>query len=249
MRRPRRRRGLADLARPLPDRFISRSEDVASLNGAPAGRRRFLTSRSASWSRAPCGRTCGDYTAALKQRKQDAGSSGREVDGTRSSRPGRRSWPARARRLDRRREELTAESWTESFASWRTGSTPTLSRPGHRTTRAWIRRRAERGRVWPARVRQASRGFRDRAPGVDVDRDPHRPRRWLPNRGARELNDGTSRGDAQLYSILLRLAFAQVLDATAEEPPVVFLDDPGVGAGSAVDRAAAGPGSGSDRRW
>jgi recombinational DNA repair ATPase RecF len=31
---------------------------------------------------------------------------------------------------------------------------------------------------------------------------------------------------SRLYSILLRLALARVLDARLEEPPVVFLDDP-----------------------
>jgi recombinational DNA repair ATPase RecF len=40
------------------------------------------------------------------------------------------------------------------------------------------------------------------------------------------LVDGASRGMSRLYSILLRLALARVLDARLEEPPVVFLDDP-----------------------
>ncbi len=44
--------------------------------------------------------------------------------------------------------------------------------------------------------------------------------------GGQELVDGASRGESRLYSILLRLALARVLDARLEEPPVVFLDDP-----------------------
>ena len=40
------------------------------------------------------------------------------------------------------------------------------------------------------------------------------------------MNDGASRGMSRLYSILLRLALARVLDARLEEPPVVFLDNP-----------------------
>jgi DNA replication and repair protein RecF len=44
--------------------------------------------------------------------------------------------------------------------------------------------------------------------------------------GGRDLVDGASRGMTRLYSILLRLALARVMDARLEEPPVVLLDDP-----------------------
>ena len=54
---------------------------------------------------------------------------------------------------------------------------------------------------------------------------PHRTRVACGIQG-RELNDGASRGYARLYSILLRLALAGVLDARLQESPVVLLDDP-----------------------
>src|SRR5206468_9141020 len=41
-----------------------------------------------------------------------------------------------------------------------------------------------------------------------------------------ELTDGASRGYSRLYSILLRLALAQVFEERQSDPPVVLLDDP-----------------------
>jgi DNA replication and repair protein RecF len=54
---------------------------------------------------------------------------------------------------------------------------------------------------------------------------PHRAR-LICKIGGMELAEGASRGYSRLYSILLRLALAQVLEQRLDEAPVVLLDDP-----------------------
>jgi DNA replication and repair protein RecF len=54
---------------------------------------------------------------------------------------------------------------------------------------------------------------------------PHRGRLRCTIAGE-ELTDGASRGYSRLYSILLRLALAQVFEERQSDPPVVLLDDP-----------------------
>jgi hypothetical protein len=76
-------------------------------------------------------------------------------------------------------------------------------------------RRAER--LGQARAKDCSLGW--------TSIGPHRARVSCRIQG-RELNDGASRGFARLYSILVRLALAGVLDERLGEPPIVLLDDP-----------------------
>ena len=54
---------------------------------------------------------------------------------------------------------------------------------------------------------------------------PHRARLRCTIEGE-ELTDGASRGYSRLYSILLRLALAQVFEERQNDAPVVLLDDP-----------------------
>lgn len=209
---------LAELLGRFPTAHFS-VEDVAILNGAPAGRRRFLDVALCQLEPAYVGHLR-DYNAALKQRNRLL------VD----SAPGEGSddelaaWEtilARAgAELDRRREDLTAElnrilsqlsqdldSGFEAGIEY----TSAVSDSGE----AGVAKRAER--LERARAR-------DRRLGWTVE-GPHRAPVHCRAAG-RDLVDGASRGMTRLYSILLRLALARVLDARLEEPPVVFLDDP-----------------------
>ncbi|HEV8129209.1 MAG TPA: DNA replication and repair protein RecF [Candidatus Eisenbacteria bacterium] len=54
---------------------------------------------------------------------------------------------------------------------------------------------------------------------------PHRAR-LVCRIGGMELAEGASRGYSRLYSILLRLALAHVIEERLDEAPVVLLDDP-----------------------
>jgi recombinational DNA repair ATPase RecF len=54
---------------------------------------------------------------------------------------------------------------------------------------------------------------------------PHRAR-LVCKIGGMELAEGASRGYSRLYSILLRLALARVIEDRLDEAPVVLLDDP-----------------------
>ena len=207
---------LADLLGRFPTVHFS-VEDVASLNGAPSGRRRFLDVALCQLEPAYVGHLR-DYTAALRQRNRMLAERA-EMDGNEFS-----AWEAILARsgaeLDRRREELTVES-DRVLRGLAEGLDSTL-RPGLEysgmdgtTDEEGVAQRAER---------LESLRFRDRRLGWTSE-GPHRAAVGC-RIGGSELNYGASRGMSRLYSILLRLALARVLDARLEEPPVVFLDDP-----------------------
>jgi DNA replication and repair protein RecF len=207
---------LADLLGRFPTVHFS-VEDVASLNGAPSGRRRFLDVALCQLEPAYVGHLR-EYTAALKQRNRLLIERA-EMDGNEFS-----AWEAILARsgaeLDRRREELTTEL-DRVLRELAEGLDSTLH-PGLEysgmdgdTNEEGVAQRAER---------LESLRFRDRRLGWTSE-GPHRAAIGCRIGGC-ELNDGASRGMSRLYSILLRLALARVLDARLEEPPVVFLDDP-----------------------
>ena len=207
---------LADLLGRFPTVHFS-VEDVASLNGAPSGRRRFLDVALCQLEPAYVGHLR-EYTAALKQRNRLLVERA-EMDGNEFS-----AWEAilalSGAELDRRREELTAEL-DRVLRELAEGLDPALQ-PGlgylgmeGDTDDEGVAQRAER---------LESLRFRDRRLGWTSE-GPHRAAIGCRIGGC-ELNDGASRGMSRLYSILLRLALARVLDARLEEPPVVFLDDP-----------------------
>jgi DNA replication and repair protein RecF len=207
---------LADLLGRVPAVHFS-VEDVAVLNGDPAGRRRFMDVALCQLEPAYVG-ALREYMAALKQRNRLL---------VESQRPG-------APRLD----DAQCGAWEEILA--RTGVEIDRRRAalcGDLDLR--LERLAERvdpdlepGLAYGEAPEEASRRaerlaaarFRDLRFGW-TSLGPHRARIACRIQG-RELNDGASRGFARLYSILLRLALAGVLDERLHEPPVVLLDDP-----------------------
>ena len=210
---------LAELLGRFPTAHFS-VEDVAILNGAPAGRRRFLDVALCQLEPAYVGHLR-DYNAALKQRNRLLVEAG-PVEASADDELG--AWEMILARsgaeLDRRREDLTAElnrilgelsrdldSELEAGIDY----TAAVTEPGE----SGVAKRAER--------LERHRG-RDRRLGWTAE-GPHRAPVACRAAG-RDLVEGASRGMTRLYSILLRLALARVLDARLEEPPVVFLDDP-----------------------
>lgn len=212
---------LADLLGRFPTVHFS-VEDVASLNGAPAGRRRFLDVALCQLEPAYVGHLR-DYTAALKQRNRLLTERG-EVDDREFE-----AWEEILARsgaeLDCRRVELTEEldRILRALAEGLDPSLePTLKYAGTVEGKDGVR--AGEDEVAHRAERLASLRHRDRRLGWTAD-GPHRAAVGC-RIGGSDLNDGASRGMSRLYSILLRLALARVLDARLEEPPVVFLDDP-----------------------
>ncbi len=207
---------LADLLGRFPTVHFS-VEDMASLNGAPSGRRRFLDVALCQLEPAYVGHLR-EYTAALKQRNRML-TERAEMDGNAFS-----AWEAILARsgaeLDRRREELTGEL-DRVLRELAEGLDPTLQ---PRLDYVGMEGDANEEGVAQRAERLESLRFRDRRLGWTSE-GPHRAAIGC-RIGGSELNDGASRGMSRLYSILLRLALARVLDARLEEPPVVFLDDP-----------------------
>ncbi len=207
---------LADLLGRFPTVHFS-VEDMASLNGAPSGRRRFLDVALCQLEPAYVGHLR-EYTAALKQRNRLL-SERAEVDGNELS-----AWEEILARsgaeLDWRREELTREL-DRVLRELAEGLDPTLE---PRLEYAGMDGEASEDGIAQRAERLESLRFRDRRLGWTSE-GPHRAAVGCKI-GGYELVDGASRGMSRLYSILLRLALARVLDARLEEPPVVFLDDP-----------------------
>ena len=204
---------LAELLGRFPTAHFS-VEDVATLNGAPAGRRRFLDVALCQLEPAYVGHLR-DYLAALKQRNRLLGEGGPgAADGDQLG-----AWEEILSRsgaeLDRRRVEITREL-NELLGE--------LARRLDETLEPVFEYAPMSGDAGSRMERlEADRG-RDRRFGW-TSMGPHRS----PVRcriAGRELVDGASRGMTRLYSILLRLALARVMDARLEEPPVVLLDDP-----------------------
>jgi DNA replication and repair protein RecF len=198
-------------------------EDVAVLNGGPASRRRFL---DVSLCQLESGYIASlrDYTAALRQRNQllIADRRGLRVDPDEWS-----AWEEILARagvaLDRRRRALCValdrhvrvlaaqvDLTLEPALEYRDGFGDS-----ELADEAEVTARVER----LARVRPT-----DSKMGWTMH-GPHRARLRCTI-GGEELSDGASRGFSRLYSILLRLALAQVFEERQNDPPVVLLDDP-----------------------
>jgi len=205
---------LADLLGRFPTVHFS-VEDVAVLNGDPAGRRRFLDVALCQLEPAYVG-ALRDYLAALKQRNRllvDAARDGDPRDGecaaweeilARAGVEIDRRRAALCGELDLRLRELAERVDPEIKPGFGYGVTPDDA--------------AERmATLESLRARDRKLGW--------TSIGPHRARVECGVQG-RELNDGASRGYARLYSILLRLALAGVLDERLRESPVVLLDDP-----------------------
>ena len=205
---------LTDLLGRFPTVHFS-VEDVSVFGGGPAARRRFLDMALCQLEPATVA-SLRDYAAALKQRNRLLLESTRGP--TEDDEIG--VWEAILARagldLDRRREALTRElhrRLRELAASLDETLMPLLDYVGTEQTTA--EERAER---------LSSMRGRDRRLGWTSE-GPHRAR-LICRIAGRELTEGASRGYSRLYSILLRLALARVLDERLQEPPVVLLDDP-----------------------
>jgi DNA replication and repair protein RecF len=211
---------LADLLGRFPTVHFS-VEDVAVLNGDPAGRRRFLDVALCQLEPVYVG-ALREYMAALKQRNRllgEAARAGRDPDAVEAA-----AWEeilARAGvEIDRRRETLCADldRRVRALAERVEADLDEAIEPGIGYGDGGADTAAHRAE------RLAASRARDRRLGW-TSVGPHRARIECRVQG-RDLNDGASRGYARLYSILLRLALAGVLDERLRESPVVLLDDP-----------------------
>ena len=187
-------------------------EDVAAWNGAPAGRRRFLDVALCQLEPAYVAHLR-EYTGALRQRNRLLAERGPEDPDQLGA------WEEILARsgteLDRRRGAVVSElngTLRDLAGQVDPGLEPSLEYPGGA------------GVVEERARKLAAHRSRDRRLGWTAD-GPHRTPVGCKLAG-RELTEGASRGMTRLYSILLRLALARVIEARLEEPPVVFLDDP-----------------------
>lgn len=220
---------LADLLGRFPTVHFS-VEDVAALNGDPAGRRRFLDVALCQVEPAYVG-ALRDYLAALKQRNRLLLDAARDGDPRDEECAAWEEILARAgEEIDRRRVTMTAEldgRLRELAARVDPELDPGFEYGAAVGAGSGSGAGGGRGVAADAAERAAtleSCRSRDRRLGWTTT-GPHRARVGCGIQG-RELNDGASRGYARLYSILLRLALAGVLDERLHEPPVVLLDDP-----------------------
>ena len=205
---------LADLLGRFPTVHFS-VEDVAVLNGDPAGRRRFLDVALCQLEPAYVG-ALRDYLAALKQRNRLLIDAARDGDPRDEECAAWEEILARAgMEIDRRRAALCEElggrlrelaDRVDPGLEPGFGYAAGLADVAARTLALEVNRPRDRKLGW-------------------TSSGPHRARVECGIEG-RDLNDGASRGYARLYSILLRLALAAVLDERLRESPVVLLDDP-----------------------
>ncbi|HLQ67462.1 MAG TPA: DNA replication and repair protein RecF [Candidatus Limnocylindrales bacterium] len=214
---------LTDLLGRFPTVHFS-VDDVSVFGGGVPERRRFLDVALCQLEPAYVG-SLRDYTSALKQRNRLLAQGS---DGDRAVRSGRPRasdeelsvWEtilARAgAELDRRREGLARDLHTvmrDLAARVDPALAPLLEYVcvgGGSVEERLARLSASRGR--------------DLRLGWTGD-GPHRAR-LICKVGGMELAEGASRGYSRLYSILLRLALARVLEERLDEAPVVLLDDP-----------------------
>jgi DNA replication and repair protein RecF len=226
---------LADLLGRFPTVHFS-VEDVASLNGAPAGRRRFLDVALCQLEPVYVGHLR-DYAQALRQRNTLLASGAHVSPEDRAQLSAWEEILARAGvELDRRRIALTrelnavldelaravdADGAAVEYAGMDgaegeggAGAAGAAAAAGPANDLA-VARRAER--LEGLRMRDRRLGW--------TSEGPHRARMHCRIEG-RDLVDGASRGMTRIYSILLRIALARVVEARMKEPPVVLLDDP-----------------------
>lgn len=217
---------LAELLGRFPTVHFS-VEDVGHLNGSPAERRRFLDVALCQMEPAYVGHLR-DYTGALRQRNRLlALERGGRDHGVELS-----VWEEILARsgaeLDRRRGHLVGEVdrvLRDLAGALDLGLEPELRYPAGEpeAARAASEDGARADAVRRAERLEALRG-RDRHLGWTSE-GPHRAP-VLCRMAGRDLTEGASRGMTRLYSILLRLALARVLESRLDEAPVLFLDDP-----------------------
>lgn len=205
---------LADLLGRFPTVHFS-VEDVAVLNGDPAGRRRFLDVALCQLEPAYVG-ALRDYVAALRQRNRLLAESARDGAPRNEELAPWEDILARAGvEIDRRRVSLceALDARLRGLAERVDGEL----QPGFGYGVPVSTADERAARLEELRPRDRKLGW--------TSIGPHRARVECAIQG-RELNDGASRGYARLYSILLRLALAGELNDRLNEPPVVLLDDP-----------------------
>ncbi|MBI4364917.1 MAG: DNA replication and repair protein RecF [Candidatus Latescibacteria bacterium] len=192
-------------------------EDVASMNGVPASRRRFLDAALCQLEPAYIG-SLREYVAALRQRNRILFLERRGVPAEEAEWA---AWEAILARdgaeIDRRRRAVCVEL----EAALRTLSDEVD--PGLRPGLEYCDGAGAAG-VDERRALLAEGRAPDRRMGWTM-LGPHRARLRCTI-GGEELSDGASRGYARLYSILLRLALARIFEERRSDPPVVLLDDP-----------------------
>lgn len=207
---------LTDLLGRFPTVHFS-VDDVSVFGGGVPERRRFLDVALCQLEPAYVG-SLRDYTSALKQRNRllATGSSG----GRTAAGEELRVWEAILARagceLDRRREGLGRDL----HAGMRT----LAARVDPDLAPVLEYASAGGGTVEERAARLEAMRTRDARLGWTGD-GPHRAR-LVCRIGGMELAEGASRGYSRLYSILLRLALARVLEERLDEAPVVLLDDP-----------------------
>lgn len=207
---------LTDLLGRFPTVHFS-VDDVSVFGGGVPERRRFLDIALCQLEPAYVG-SLRDYTAALKQRNRllaRPGPAGRPAPDEEL-----RVWEAILARagheLDRRREGLARDLHA--------GMRALASRVDADLAPVLEYASAGGGTVEERAARLEAMRARDARLGWTGD-GPHRAR-LVCRIGGMELAEGASRGYSRLYSILLRLALARVLEERLDEAPVVLLDDP-----------------------
>lgn len=205
---------LTDLLGRFPTVHFS-VDDVSVFGGGVPERRRFLDVALCQLEPAYVG-SLRDYTAALKQRNRLLAIQGRMgADGAELG-----VWEAILARagveLDRRREGLAQDLHA--------GMRALAARIDPELTPVLEYASAGSGPMEERAARLEAMRVRDARLGWTAD-GPHRAR-LICRIGGMELAEGASRGYSRLYSILLRLALARVLEERLDEAPVVLLDDP-----------------------
>ncbi len=214
---------LTDLLGRFPTVHFS-VDDVSVFGGGVPERRRFLDVALCQLEPAYVG-SLRDYTSALKQRNRllavarGSGAADEEF----------LVWEAILARsgaeLDRRREGLSRDLHAAmrelssrvdpellpvlEYVDGNTGAgslSPTPPSPEQRSAKLAAMRSRDLRLGW-------------------TGEGPHRAR-LVCKIGGMELAEGASRGYSRLYSILLRLALARVIEDRLDEAPVVLLDDP-----------------------
>ena len=205
---------LTDLLGRFPTVHFS-VDDVSVFGGGVPERRRFLDVALCQLEPAYVG-SLRDYTAALKQRNRLLTQSGRSPVSDEEFRVWETILGRAGAELDRRREGL-AQDLHATMRGLAARVDEELV-PLLEYVSAGTGAPEERG------ARLAAMRSRDARLGWTAE-GPHRARLVCRIRGM-ELAEGASRGYSRLYSILLRLALARVLEERLDEAPVVLLDDP-----------------------
>lgn len=205
---------LSDLLGRFPTVHFS-VDDVSVFGGGVPERRRFLDVALCQVEPAYVG-SLREYTTALKQRNRLL------IQGGRASVPGEELavWEAILARagaeLDRRRGALAGDLHA-GMRALAASVDPDLAPILEYVSAGGGTAEERAARLEAMRARDARLGW--------TGEGPHRAR-LVCKIGGMELTEGASRGYSRLYSILLRLALARVLEERLDEAPVVLLDDP-----------------------